>query len=291
MSEFQYYEFQTVERLLTDREQRAIGKLSSRVELTPNRAVFTYQFGDFPRDPKQILFRYFDALLYLANWGSRQLMFCLPKSRADLREIQSYSIGGFISASVRGDKILLDLAFHEEECESWADGEGKLSSLLQLRADILNGDYRSLYLAWLKAITLLEDEEVDQLKGIPPVPSGLGKLSQPLRDFVRVFDVRPDLIGIVAQESKDPENPPQEALRRAIGKLPRDEGTAYLVRLAMGEPHLSAELNRKLRALVERKGPVSKPQKMPWRSARELLEAADRMRKAKRRTKKVASPN
>jgi len=39
MSEYQYYEFQTVDRPLTTKEQAEIKKLSSRVQLTPTRAI------------------------------------------------------------------------------------------------------------------------------------------------------------------------------------------------------------------------------------------------------------
>lgn len=42
MSEYQYYEFHTVDRPLTEEEQAEIGKLSSRVALTSTQAVFTY---------------------------------------------------------------------------------------------------------------------------------------------------------------------------------------------------------------------------------------------------------
>ncbi len=50
-----------------------------------------------------------------------------------------------------------------------------------LRNDILQQDYRVLYLAWLKA-TAMEDS--DDASCEPPVPPGLGKLSGSLRNFV-----------------------------------------------------------------------------------------------------------
>ena len=45
MSEYQYYEFQTIDRPLTAKEQAEIKELSSRVQLTPNRAIFLYNYG------------------------------------------------------------------------------------------------------------------------------------------------------------------------------------------------------------------------------------------------------
>jgi hypothetical protein len=47
--------------------------------LTPTQAVFTYQFGDFHGRPEKVLEQYFDAMLYLANWGTKRLMFRFPK--------------------------------------------------------------------------------------------------------------------------------------------------------------------------------------------------------------------
>lgn len=47
MSEYQYYEWQTVDRLLTEAEQKAVGNLSSHIEVSSSRAVVTYSYGDF----------------------------------------------------------------------------------------------------------------------------------------------------------------------------------------------------------------------------------------------------
>jgi hypothetical protein len=45
--------------------------------------VSEYQWGNFRGDPRKIMERYFDAFLYLANWGTRQLMFRLPREVLD----------------------------------------------------------------------------------------------------------------------------------------------------------------------------------------------------------------
>ena len=79
MSEYQYYEFQTIDRPLTREEQADISQLSSRVQLSSTRAVFTYQYGDFRGDAKRCWLNTFDAMVYLANWGTRQLMFRFPE--------------------------------------------------------------------------------------------------------------------------------------------------------------------------------------------------------------------
>ena len=50
--------------------------------------------------------------------------------------------------------IILDIRFDEEGVAFWVEGERQLSSLVRLRDDILQQDYRVLYCAWLKAISM-----------------------------------------------------------------------------------------------------------------------------------------
>ena len=34
----------------------------------------TYEWGNFRGDPRRLVERYFDAFLYLSNWGTRELI-------------------------------------------------------------------------------------------------------------------------------------------------------------------------------------------------------------------------
>ena len=65
MSEYQYYEFQAIDNRLTEKEMDAISKLSSRVELSPTQAIFTYSYSDFRGDPLKLVEKYFDMMLYV----------------------------------------------------------------------------------------------------------------------------------------------------------------------------------------------------------------------------------
>ncbi len=96
MSEYQYYEWQSVDRLLTEAEQAAVNKLSSHVEVSSSRAVMTYTWGDFKHDTRQVLVRFFDAHLYLANWGSRRLMFRFPSGLMSRNAIEPYCVSTLI---------------------------------------------------------------------------------------------------------------------------------------------------------------------------------------------------
>ncbi len=291
MSEYQYYEFQAIDRPLTSEEQRAVARLSSRVAPHPRRAVFTYSFGgDLPRRAEDLLVDTYDAMLYLANWGSRQLMFRFPKALVDAEKVRQYNIVtrtypyDAIGVSTRGAYVILDIRLDEEEGLGWIEGEGWLDSLVGLREAVLQQDYRLLYLAWLKGLTLAGgvDEEAQE----PPVPPGLRTLSPALESFIELFDLDEDLIQVAAERSGAlDEAISGDDLRRAIAELPAEERDAFLLRLAWGEPHLSLALKRRLGVLAG----VSKGEASQRRSVGALFAAVEALREHRRRERAAAA--
>jgi hypothetical protein len=83
VSGYQYYEFRALDRRLTAEQQRRLRALSSRAEISATRFTSEYSFGDFRGDPGRLLEEYFDAYLYAANWGTRELAFRLPHALLD----------------------------------------------------------------------------------------------------------------------------------------------------------------------------------------------------------------
>lgn len=253
MSEYQYYEFQTIDRPLTAEEQADIDGLSSRVQLTPTRAVFTYNYSDLRADPKTLVAEYFDAYLYLANWGTKQLMFRFPKSLVDVQEMEKYCVEDVVSLHLIDEYVILDIISQEEEGGYWVEGDNWLSSMLRLRDDILQEDYRLLYLAWLMGMpNAVVYGEISEEDNEPPVPPGLGQYSRALDQFVRFFELDSELMKIAEQTSGTRQAVSEEMLRQAISQLPREECNGFLLRLAAGEPHLSLEFKRRLQELIPR---------------------------------------
>ncbi|SBT05175.1 hypothetical protein ACCAA_20208 [Candidatus Accumulibacter aalborgensis] len=78
MSEYQYYEFQAIDRPLTSAEMSELRSISTRARITPTSFVNEYSWGDFKGQPDVWMERYFDAFLYLANWGTHLLKLRLP---------------------------------------------------------------------------------------------------------------------------------------------------------------------------------------------------------------------
>lgn len=250
MSTYQCYEFHAIDRLLTEEEQQSVARLSSRVDPHPRQAVFVYHWSGFPGDPREVLTRYFDAMFYTASWGSRRLLLRFPRTALDLEGARAYCqpliVEDYISFAEASEYIVLDIWFGNEDGHDWDEfGEG-LAIMLSLREDVLSGDYRALYLAWLK---VLEVEDLLESIPEPPVPLGLRTLSPALHAFVEFLTVDATLIQVAAEASGDREPPPDGWLGGALSQLPDVERDAFLLRLARGEPHLTVALNRRLREI------------------------------------------
>ena len=51
MSEYQYYEFQAIDRPLTEEEQREVRSVSTRAVITATRFTNHYEWGNFKGNP------------------------------------------------------------------------------------------------------------------------------------------------------------------------------------------------------------------------------------------------
>ncbi len=286
MSEYQYYEFQTIDRLLTEEEQGEVEGLSSHIDVTASQAVVTYSYGDFKHDPRQVLSRYFDAFLYLANWGTRKLMFRFPKGLVELEAVELYGREGLVKFSEAGRYQILEIELDEDGGQEWIEGEGVLSSLIHLRNSIVEGDYRCLYLAWLKASALDDPDTVEQ-EHEPPVPAGLQKLTPALQQFAQFFEIDPHLIQSAAMASgAKPAEVSDNVLQQALTRLTRAECEAFLFRLVKGEAGLGLALKHKLQGLVKAAPAPDSPRR---RNVRQLVQAAQRLKRQEKQRQAEAA--
>lgn len=128
MSEYQYYEFQALDRPLTESEMRVLRSASTRATITSTRFVNHYEWGSFKGNTSLWMEKHFDAFLYLANWGSHELSLRLPRRVLDLTTARLYCRSQSASSRVKGDFVILDFDSQEEDGSDWVDGNGWLSS-------------------------------------------------------------------------------------------------------------------------------------------------------------------
>lgn len=198
MSEYQYYEFRTVDRSLTSDEIAELRKLSSRAEITATSFTNTYSYGNFRGNPDRLMEQYFDVFVYVANWGTRHFMLRLPLRGVDLPAIEAYA-GGGLSFWIKGEFVILSFEHDDDSGGEWVDGSEWMPGLIALREELLSGDLRSLYLGWLSGI----DGDVDDDDPEPPVPAGLRTLTVAQDDLVDFLRIDSDLLEAAAERSAD----------------------------------------------------------------------------------------
>src|SRR4051794_1003574 len=257
MSEYQYYEFRSVDRPLTEKQMAELRRLSTRAEITPTSFTNEYHWGDFKGDPRKLMHEYFDAFVYYANWGTHQLMFRIPGNLLEAETARAYEHEESLSVDARKDHLVLDFTTSDDEPDDdWEEEQGWMSSLVSIRAELMRGDHRALYLGWLAGVQTHAgyEEDEDDIDGDelePPVPPGLGKLSEPLKalaDFLRIDD---ELIEVAAAGSsgEPPAGPSRDDMAKWVKSLPAVIKDDALVRFLAeeGDLALRAELLRMFR--------------------------------------------
>jgi hypothetical protein len=258
MSEFQQYQFQSIDRPLTQEERNEVSSWSSRTSASTTSATFNYSYGDFPKNEKKVVANFFDAMLYVANWGTKRLMFRFPKNIIEEDAIKAYAIDpdfseGSIDFYDSGAFLILDITFSDDSGEGWIDeDEYQLGDFIPLREQIINGDYRCLMLAWAKIVQSELEIEVDEIdeeyyeeKGLPPIPAGLNQLNAPLTAFQDFFGIYEDDMEIILAKSPSLKKKNIDYKKR-LATLSAKEKDDFLLRLLNGEKRLDLQLKRML---------------------------------------------
>ncbi len=270
MSEYQSYEFVALDRPLTAQEQSALRKYSSRATITSGRFAVDYSWGDFKGDADDWMEKYFDAFLYRANWGCRQLMLRLPKSAFPLKTAKQYCAEHAASVRASGEKLIFSFSYDDDGEGEWLEeDDGAMAAILPVRAELAGGDLRALYLGWLACVEAgeLDDEAVE-----PACPPGLGRLSPALEAFANLLGINPALIEAAAAGSPAQSAVDDEVIAAWLSALPDREQTSILVRLVKGnESGLRGELLRRFR---ESRSEMSSGKAKP-RTVSDLLSAAE----------------
>lgn len=271
MSEYEYYEFLAIDRPLTRKQMGELRAYSTRARITATGFVNEYQWGSFKGDEDAWMERYFDAFLYFANWGTNILMLRLPVAALPAKTARVYCSSDAASVRVKTGKTILTFCSSNEDGDQEITGEGLLATLVSLRADLMNGDHRALYLAWLLGV---QDGAVDDDQLEPPVPAGLTELTGPLDSFVEFLRIDGSLVAAAAQHSAPPGKTKlaKSAVAKWVRGLPAKEKEDLLTRIITEDAQAVAlGMRRDMQGASSPRVPAAAAER---RSVRELLGAA-----------------
>lgn len=245
MSEYQYYEFQAIDRPLDQAAQKTLRSISSRATITATRFTNHYEWGDFKGDPRKFMERWYDLHLYFSNWGTRRLMLRLPEHFLQREALDRFLRGtDWVELWTADDNVIVDIHLEQEEPDGfWEDDESSwMPALVPLRADVMSGDLRLFYLVWLSSV---QDGEVAD-GDVEPLP-GMGPMTDALESLAHFLNIDSDLVEAAAEFGADDPATSKDALREAITALSDQEKTALLLRVAEGDLHVAAELKGSVR--------------------------------------------
>jgi hypothetical protein len=284
VSEYQYYEFRALDRRLTAEQQRRLRSLSSRAEISATRFTNEYSFGNFRGDPGQLLAEYFDAYLYAANWGTRELAFRLPRALLDAETARRYCDEEHRAwVTQTAEHVIVRFRWDDDAGDDWIEGDGLLDPLLAARSELAAGDPRLLYLGWLLKVQLGGlDEDVDEDladEAEPPVPAGLKELSDSLASVAEFLKIDDDLIEVAAEASGPLVPVSDDGIADWVAALPTGEKDKFLTMVAEGEgAQVEALLVRRFR---RESRPAGAAAASAGRTASELLAGAEARRAAR----------
>ena len=284
MSEYQYYEFQAIDRPLTAAEQQELRALSTRARITATSFVNSYEWGDFKGDPSRLVERMFDLHLYLSNWGSRRFFLRLPKMLVDRVWLKGVlSEVDCVETRIVGEHLIVEIARDELDVEDFDEGAGQLAALAPLRAKILAGDLRIFYLLWLTSI----EADVFTDDTLEPLP-GVGPLDGTLEAFADFFQIDADLVAAAAERNAlmAGGDLKRSDIDAAIGALSDKERVGLLARLYEGDPLVGVELRRGVRERVAERTRAEPPKA---RTVGELRARAAEIATARKRAAAAAA--
>ena len=199
MSEYQYYDFKAIDHALTKTEMAALRSISTRAVISSTSFTNHYEWGDLKADPLKLLATYFDAFVYVANWGTREFHLRLPQELVNAKQLKAMLPGKSVQLRSAGQFVTISFESEREPDDDWDDGTGWMGSLISLRADLLRGDFRCLYLGWLLCV---QNGELSGDALEPRVPVGLSELSASLDSLIEFLGIDEDLIEVAASASE-----------------------------------------------------------------------------------------
>lgn len=275
MSEYQYLEFLAVDRPLTAREMDHLRGISTRAQITPVSFINEYSWGGLKADPRDFMRRFFDAHVFISNWGDAIFMVRLPREAIDQKTLKAFCTSPHLEFEKLPEHWLLTWSLGETENYDrfgYVDeGPGLMTLLAPLREELLRGDLRSLYIGWLRAVTT-EETDPDDLEPLPP--NGLNQLTAAQQALAEFLEVDIDLLAGVGADSQANNTGTEDdaALDAWLDSLPKTEVKGYLRQMLDGQgANAERTLKRRHAAWQEQAAPT----KGVCRSVAELWQLAE----------------
>ena len=192
MSEYQYYKFERLVGYLDAKARQALRAISSRAEISATSFQVYYTYSDLKAEPFELMLKYFDIGFYYADWGSIDVYIKLPAGTLPDALLGFSSDGLHVHENDEWQLLIFSL----EECDEYFDDEHAddfFQHLAALRGGLMQGDWRLVYLMWLKAFDFN-----DGVERVPLILFDFEHLSEEEQAFAALYDIPLGLVKALA---------------------------------------------------------------------------------------------
>ncbi len=282
MSEYQYFEFLAIDRPLSAREMDHLRAISTRARITPVSFVNEYNWGSLKADPVEFMRLFFDAHVYLANWGEALFMVRLPLEAIDEKTLEPFCTTSHLTVEKLPNHWLLtwSLLGETEEYDpfDFIEETGWMARLAPVREELLRGDLRSLAIGWLRAVTTGE-AGVDALEPAPA--NGLQEWTGAQRALAEFLEVDKDLLAGAGMDSlpRQSAEADETVFDAWLDQLSQPEARQYLRQLLSGQgARAEREVKRRFATWQAMQGLVEQGRRRTVADLRQLAERAREQR-------------
>ncbi|WP_407545640.1 hypothetical protein [Acinetobacter baumannii] len=192
MSEYQYYKFERLDGYLDAKARQALRAISSRAEISATAFQVYYTYSDLKAEPFELMLKYFDIGFYYADWGSIDVYIKLPAGTLPDALLGFSSDGLHVHENDEWQLLIFSL----EEYDEYFDDEHAddfFQHLAALRGGLMQGDWRLVYLMWLKAFDFN-----DGVERVPLILFDFEHLSEEEQAFAALYDIPLGLVKALA---------------------------------------------------------------------------------------------
>ncbi len=236
MSEYTYYEFLAIDKPLTPEDMSYLRSLSTRAHITPVSFTNEYNWGDFKGDTLELMKRFFDAHVFVANWITGTFMLRLPIEAIPMETANSLASFGILDFLSTESHWIVRWELSESRKHNqfgWEDGPCWMARLSPVRDELLRGDMRALYIGWLSAVSMgAGDDDLE-----PLALAGLGELTTAQEALAEFMEIDQDLLAGAAMGSpaREDKAPMGKEMDEWLEDLPHDEARTLLKQLLVGQ--------------------------------------------------------
>lgn len=187
------YEFLAVDKALGKKEKQEVSSLSRRADPTSRRVSFTYHVDgyDIPGGWEKLMEKYYDVM-YREDYDWWTFALAFNTTVEQIENLRKYEFSGEddlgVTIKSKGNRAVIvifcrvnrayigDSYDEDDDCYGEEDDESVgfvaedelLNLLVQVRQQLVNGDYRTLYAVWQKYGCSDEGEEDGFEIPVPP---------------------------------------------------------------------------------------------------------------------------